>query len=348
MIRLFLAWWFRQLAGLLPARWRAGAKAADADDAVLIALADPASESSGHAAVDVARRRRGRYLRLGRFGLDEGGLVALRAAIGAGRHGPVRLMLPPAYVLEQPVALPLQAERGLETALRWEMDRLTPFAADAVFWTWRITERDRARGQLQLRLLLVAKTAVSEVIDTLSSAGLRPARLETIGDPARAIPLIGPRAGSRPTGLALALAACAVLAMAAIAIPFIRQQSELDRLGAGIAESRPLVDVAEAMRRRIAERAASVDVLAAEAARVGNALRILAMLTDILPDDTSLTEFSLRDRVVAFSGQSNQASKLIPALAADPAISNPVFSAPVTRNEMTRAEAFTIRAEIRP
>ncbi|HYZ64615.1 MAG TPA: PilN domain-containing protein, partial [Acetobacteraceae bacterium] len=65
-----------------------------------------------------------------------------------------------------------------------------------------------------------------------------------------------------------------------------------------------------------------------------------------LPDDTYLYELSLRDRVLTVSGQSAAAARLIPLLAADPAVRNPAFAAPVTRNETTGAESFSIRAEI--
>ncbi len=352
MLRLFLAWWLRQLTALLPAAWRpataGGGVPEDTADSVMLVLGQT---RPGHpaSAVEAVRRRRQRLIPLGRFTLDATGLAALRAAIGTGRHGPIRLVLPPTLLLEQPVTLPLAAERGLDSALRWEMDRLTPFTAEAVFWTWRIVQRDRIRNQLTLRLLLVARSAVQATVDALSAVGLAPARLESAGEPARAILLTGPRrAAPRRPALTAGVAVCAGLALAAIALPFFRQQAELDRLSARIAELRPQVDSAETLRRRVADQAAGADVVAAEAARVGNTLRMLAVLTDLLPDDTSLFELSLRDRVVTFNGQSSQAARLIPALAADPAIRDPVLSAAVTRNDMTRAEAFSIRAEMQP
>ena len=81
---------------------------------------------------------------------------------------------------------------------------------------------------------------------------------------------------------------------------------------------------------------------------MGDPLRVLADLTDILPDDTSLIELSLRDRALSIAGQSAAAARLIPALAADPAIRNPAFAAPVTRNELSGIEDFSIRAEVAP
>ncbi len=287
--------------------------------------------------------------RLGRFALDGRGLEALRAALGGARRGAVRLALPPRLILEQQVALPLAAERDLDTVLRYEMDRLTPFPADSVFWSWALEGRDRQRGRLLLRLRLVPKAAIEQVLAALASVGLRPALLESAAEPARSVSLSDVHGrGRRARGSALFVAACACLVVAAIALPFVRQELAFRRLDARIAELRPGVEAADALRQRLLAQAASADVMAGEAARVGDALKILADLTDVLPDDTHLYELSLRDRVVTMGGESAAAARLIPALAADPAIGNPGFTAPVTRNPISGAEAFSIRAEMRP
>ncbi|MDT7949963.1 MAG: PilN domain-containing protein [Acetobacteraceae bacterium] len=346
MLRNFLAWWLRQLTAALPAAWRlgAGATPADTEDSVILTVV-PGTEAS----IEASRRRRQRLVPLGRFTLDPAGVAALRASLGPGRHGPVRLVLPSGLMLEQVVSFPLPAERGLDSALRWEMDRLTPFTADAVFWAWRVSQRDRVRNQLTVRLMLAAKSAVGWAVDALVAGGLAPSRLEAAGDPARSIALTGSHGGAprRPVLIA-GMILCGAMAIAAAVLPFLRQQAKLDQLETQIAALRPQVDLAEGLRRRVADRAASADVVAAEATRVGDALRILATLTDLLPDDTSLYELSLHDRTVTLTGQSSHAARLIPALAADPAVHNPVLSAAVTRNEMTGAESFSIRAEMKP
>lgn len=343
MIGVFLNWWGRQLWELLPATWRRKRPEGETGDAVLLSLIDGQRD-----ALDVARRRGRRDTQLGRFVLDESGLASLRAALGSARRGAIRLILPPRLLLEQQVTLPLAAERGLDTALRWEMDRLTPFPAEAVFWSWRIEQRDRARGRLLLRLRLVPKAAVASVIDALATAGLSPTLLAA-ADPAVTVPLSSHASAPRGAwGLRAAGALFALALAAAIATPFMRQERATSQIEARIETLRPDVDLAEGLRRRLTERAASADVVAAEAARVGNTLRILAAITDVLPDDTSLFNITLRDRALTLTGQSGSAARLIPALAADPAFRDPVFAAPVTRNEFTGAEAFTIRTELRP
>lgn len=333
MISEFLTWWGQQLLSLLPAR------ASDRErDAVLVR---PVGDDS----LDVTVRRRGRDLAAGQFPLTESGAAALRRALGP-HHPPITLRLPPGRLLEQPVTLPLAAERDPGQVLRYEMDRLTPFAAEELFWHWTLLRRDRERGQLHLRLLLVPRAAVSHLLDVLGQARATPVVLQGA---AGAIPLTASRSGRwmRLASSALGVA-CLLLAVAATAIPFARQSLESRRIERSIAAARPLVDQVEALRRAAATTAAGIDVLAAERTRVGDSLALLATVTDALPDDTVLTDFTLRTRVLSLAGQSAAAARLIPALAAEPALRDPAFVAPVTRNEATSTEGFSLRAQAAP
>lgn len=305
---------------------------------------------AGPPSVDVLARRKGRDAALGRFALDPAGIAALRAAV-AGQGAGAVLRLPPELLLEQQVALPIAAERDPERVLSYEMDRITPFKADELFWTWTVERRDRAQGRLHLRLSLVPKARLTPALDALRDAGLRPAALEA-GVPGGLVRRVAldrpPPARWRRRSLAVASGACALLAVAAVAVPFGTQSVRSAEVERRIAALRPQADEAEGLRRRILSSAAGTDVFAEQRARVGDALATLAALTDVLPDDTFLTELTMRTRMVTMTGQSAGAARLIAALAAERSIRNPAFAAPVTRNEGTRGEGFSIRAEVAP
>lgn len=110
--------------------------------------------------------------------------------------GAVILRLPAAAVLEREVTLPLAAEREPEGVLRYDMDRLTPFAAEDLFWTWAIEPRDRARGALHLRLSFVPKARLQRVLAALSSIGILVTEIQSMlgaaGAPVRRIALVLP------------------------------------------------------------------------------------------------------------------------------------------------------------
>ncbi|MBV9735698.1 MAG: hypothetical protein JO209_07285 [Acidisphaera sp.] len=291
---------------------------------------------------------------LGRFMADADGARALKTVL-ARRGRPSACVLRPLrpMLLERAVTLPLAAERDPERVLGYEMDRLTPFAADQVFWTWSIIERDRVRNRLQLRLSLVPKAELAGAIALLEQVGQAPTAVEA-RSPEGAPRII--RLHRAPTrsqqwqrrSVMVLGGACAVLAVVAAILPFLLQSLARQRVEAEIAALRPAVQQAEALRRQIAARAADTDVVAAESARTGDPLAVLAAVTEILPDDTYLTELTLSQRRLGLNGQSAAAARLIAALAADPSIRNPAFSAPVTHSDIGHGDLFAISAEIAP
>ncbi|MFC7739137.1 PilN domain-containing protein [Roseomonas sp. GCM10028921] len=340
-------WWAGQMRDLLPARlWQAENRA----NAVLAMQLPDGS-------LALSRRRRGREAPIGIFATDAAGVTAMRRAAGHSRRPPrVLLRLSADAVLERSVILPIATEPELDRVLAYELDRLTPFSSEEVFWTYAIRRRDTAASQLHLRLALVPRGGHEGALNTLRAAGLAPAGLTApCGERnSWSFGLAAPGTARTPAGrrrsVRLAATACAALALTAITIPFLQQERALRRVEARIAAARPAVTQVEALRRRIAERAGGTDALASEAARLGRPLEALAALTAILPDDTHLTALSFRQGLAMLTGQSvtgssGGAAHLIAVLSADPSIRSAAFAAPVTRQEGSRGEVFTIRVE---
>jgi general secretion pathway protein L len=317
---------------------------ASQSDALLVAMAGMSDAPQ----IRLSLRRRRRETPLGSFRLDEAGRRAAMAAIRQ-RSGRVILRPDPAAVLERKVMLPLAAEHDVTQVLRYEMDRLTPFAAEQVFWSAIVERRDRAAGRLEIRLSLLPKSLVQPALATIAAIGLKVSAIETAshsGAP-RLIDLVPPSSQRRRT-LAFAWAACGVLAVIALATPFVTQSLARRTVEARIADLQPRIAQAEALRRRLAAGSAGNDVIATEHAGIGDALQVLATVTELLPDDTVLADLSLRQSKLSISGRSRAAPVLIPAMAGDPALHNPSFAAPVTRTPDGNADTFVIRAELGP
>jgi general secretion pathway protein L len=336
----FFDWWGRQLLDLVPARLRQAAMGADA------VIADATVPDT----LVVLRRRRGVEQRLGQMRLDESPTPSLRAAFNARPHGEqVLLRLPASAVLERSVILPLAAERDPERVLGYEMERLTPFSPDEVFWGFAVEERDRDRARLILRLTVVPRSAVASLIDLLAGLGGRPNLLEaqTAGG-MRSIKVSHDGAAAARNFLSTRMLAYAAAALAVLVLisPYLRQSLELSDLQDRIDAMAPRVRQAEALRRQISGAGAGNDAVVAETRRLGDTLEALAAITEILPDDSYLTEFTMRERKMTLSGLSASAPKLISGLSADPRIRNPAFTAPVTKSETNHLDVFSIRAEL--
>jgi general secretion pathway protein L len=340
-LRDLLRWWARQMRALLPPGLLPDANQVDA---LLVA----ATGTPDAPELDLSWRRRRRETPLGRFRLDEGGRRAAQAAIRQRvRH--VILRPDPAAVLERKVVLPLATEHDVPRVVRYEMDRLTPFTAEQVFWSASVERRDRSAGRLELCLSLLPKTLVQPVFTAMEAIGHRISAIETAGHDGvpRTIDLVPP-SPRRQRALAIAYGAIAVLALIALAAPFVTQSLARGAVEGRIADLKPQIAQVEALRHRIAAGSAGNDAIATEHAGIGDALQVLATVTELLPDDTVLADLSLRQGKLSISGRSRAAPQLIPAMAADPTLHNPSFAAPVTRTPDGKADTFVIRAELNP
>lgn len=341
MLSDFIRWWKRQMRDLLPQRLLPDPNRIDA----LLVTVDNSSETLQ---IRLSLRRRGQEIRLGRFRLDDPGRRAARAAIRQ-RVRRVILRPDPAAVLERKVTLPLATEPDLARVLHYEMDRLAPFNAEQVYWAASIERRDRAAGRLDLHLSLLPKSLVQPALAALEEIGVRVSAIETPdrdGMP-RAIDLVSPSA-QNPRLFTVACGAVVVLAFVAVATPFVMQSLARGEVEAHIAALQPRIAQVETLRRRIAAGSAGNDVIAAESAAIGDPLQALATITELLPDDTVLSDLSLRQGKLSITGLSRVAPQLIPAMAGDPILHNPTFAAPVTRTPDGKTDTFVIRAELNP
>ena len=344
MMAAFLAWWFEQLADLLPA-WLRGSSPATAD-ALIVAPEGPLDHIE---ALSITLRRNGREEPVGRFAFAADALPTL--PLPPGR--PVGLRLDRAAVLEKTLSLPLAAQAELDQVLGFEMDRETPFSPEDLYWHRRIEHVDHRNGRVHVRLLLLPRASLAQLTTVLTHAGIAPRWAEIVGGdgPLPYLPLNRDedRPGVRSRRLLpLAAVTCALLAVAAILAPFIRQAFEVAGLDRQIAAARSTATQAERLRHDIDQLSGSADLIAREQRKAGRPLAILSAVTRALPDDTYLTEFELRHGKLTLSGRSAGAARLVGALARDSEVRNPTFAAPVTRLEAVGAEVFTITADVGP
>jgi general secretion pathway protein L len=230
MLSHILAWWRRQMLSLIPRRF-----INQQPDAVIIAI-DRLDEAPFFASGAVLMRRGGSETRLSPLSFT-GGLPANPAP-----RLPTALRLPAGMVLQRDVTLPLAAERDVASVIGFELDRLTPFDPDQVFWGVNGVRRD-PRG-LRLNLLVTLRAPVEQLLEALSRVQLKPAFLEAesgrIALSAAATP--GRRLGLVWWGV------CLALLILCLAIPVIRQQNAIADTAQQIAALQPAEQAALALR----------------------------------------------------------------------------------------------------
>jgi general secretion pathway protein L len=325
MLASFFAWWTARMSELLPVQWTGGGFRAR--DGIVV---------DAQQGVSAAIRRNGRSSPL-----------PLGAAARQSRRNPVLVRPRADVVLTKHHTVPSIARRQMGQMLRHEIGRITPFPADALYWRWDGHPNAANRSRFDVTLTLVPRIALAEAFAALDEVGLKPNFVE-VGPTDRPV-LLSVGDSPRESGTLLRrglIGLCAGLAVVALALPVVRQSIALYRADAAIAALQPTIKQVEALRRGAAAGDAGRDILAKEMERTGDLLQTLATVTRILPDDSFLTDFALRDRQMTLSGRSASAPRLITGLSADPAIRGAAFAAPVTRIEGATADVFSIRAEI--
>lgn len=342
MVREFLRWWLDQLSACLPAawihRWRT-------PDGVIVAPARRLAESPD--LVAVSSRRAGNEVPVGQF---HAAAISLPAALQhAGGSALIRLGADD--VLGKTFVLPLAAERHLDQVLAFEMDRETPFTAAEVYWTSRVLRREQAAGQLWVRVLILPRLLLAPLLQMLDRSGLRPHLAEIAAGPDRGsrIPLDNTERRSARTRLSRpALAGCAILALVALTLPYVQQALPLLGLERSIAAEKEAAAEAQRLQQQIDRLSGGITFVEQERVKLGRPLVVLAALTRLLPADTYLTDLSLHQGKITFTGRSAGASRLIALLARTDQLRNPAFAAPVTRIGGGELENFTITAEVAP
>lgn len=336
-----ITWWKEQMRDLVPASLR---PTSQTWRRVLVA---DLSDAHG---VTLSLRSRSGTAPLGRFGLGGSDLRDAVASVPKARRKSPILVVSPALFLEREVVLPLNADHELARVVAYDMDRLTPFRAEEVFWICMAEKRDPVRGRLHARVTLLPRARIQPVLSALAQAGFHAASIEARdAGRRRAIPLaailrdrgwLGPRTDT------YAAAGCCFLAVAAVATPFILQSLASASLDTRIEAMQPRVAQADRLRKAITSGVTTADAIAAARNQVGVPLQAIALLTEMLPDDTFLISLSARQRKVTISGRSAAAARLIGAMASHPLIHDPAFTAPVIRDETNGGEQFSIRAEL--
>ena len=346
----FFRWWFYELAGLVHPAVR---RAFRGNGRFLVLdLVD------GQAIFRFCAGGRARELgRINTDGVSPGTLRKEARKLAGGvnlRKARIAVRLPAEKGLRKTLVLPLAAESDLRQALRYQIDRQTPFTQDEIYFDYEEGVRDAESERLTVDLTVVPKTVVDSAVDYAAAWGLTPdivdvaygeggapPRLNLIQDARRA----DAGQGWRRFNLMLAFLAL-VLFGAAIYLPLERYRIEADSRAAQVTAARQeagaVMDLSEEMDRLEKEGNFLIDRKRA----APPTLRILDELTRLVPDDTWVSEVEIKENGVKVSGYSAAASRLIALIDASPIFQTPGFRSPVTQDSRTGLERFSLSFEL--
>jgi len=296
------AWWIDELAGLVPTGWRGGGR---------------------RQAPWTARVGRDGAIQLWRDGRPT---QATPPSASAGWRADV--MLPPEAVLVRDLDLPRLSAGDLRRLLVANMDRLTPFPVERIYFDAPVVDRANGDARLRLRLAVIPRDRARPILDQARAMGLEVERLgvETEDGHVAFDFMTAIRAeegeGARDRQRTLWWSACVGLVGLNVAVAVLMDLSDVRRIEAAVEAEQPKAMAAARLRRTVeAGQQARLEVLALRSQN--EPLRIVDALSKVLPDGQWAHRMEWNGRAVRVVGSKSQGFDVPAALRQTPALTNP-------------------------
>jgi general secretion pathway protein L len=351
----FWRWWTNELAQLVPEALspqgrltRMPLLALEGDQVVVVPAAGSVAEP----------------VRVELAGVDD---AAARAAVRnvierlGETRGRARLALGHDEALVRRVSMPLATEENLTEVLGFEMDRLTPFRAEDVYYDQRVVARDPAAGTLVALMAVARRDVVDARLERLRALGVS---VQGVGlreepvHPGAAIDLLP--AAQRGEGESknermlrrVLIAAVVLLLFAVLFLPIWQKRETVIAVSPVVAKARQDAEATDAIARQLEQQVADYNFLLAK--KHGNypALAFIEEISRLLPDHTWVQELQLKNtgktRELQIQGETSSSAKLIETMEQSSLLQNATPRGTVTRGSTPGSERFMIVAEAKP
>jgi len=263
----------------------------------------------------------------------------------------VAVALRPDRFFFRQLEVPRRASEFLDGVVRAQIDRITPWTADEAVFGWS-APADAAPDRIAVTVVAAARAQIVPLTQAISELGAKSVTVSTTlpdGAAVKVFDRASARAGEASSlrrrlaaGLAamLALAVFAAVADVVVGHRFQKSQAVVDRK---IAERRGLI--------RAGTDAATNSALARLEVRKNEtaaSVIVLEAMSNVLPDNTYVTELRIEGDKVQLVGITQDAPSLIRLIERSPHFSRATFFAPTTRAPADPGDRFHIEAQIKP
>ena len=268
------------------------------------------------------------------------------------------ILLPEQLLLRSQISLPALQSQDLLAALNLQVSGLNPFPVDELVWTHQLASQRSASGDgMPVQVVLASRKLIaSYVLQTypdikpdsaeLWLAGVSPfaeTLLPGFGEAARL------RKAKRWRWVSTLLALLVLLlALTMAATPtaqlYLRAREAYAAMAALQQKAKPILQQREALVK-------STDQLGNLAELMGKPvppLRILKLLTDALPDDTSLLSLQVQGLKVSLTGQTVNSAALMKQLGSTPGMRDVTAPTPAVKPLGVPRESFSIEFTLDP
>lgn len=254
-------------------------------------------------------------------------------------------------MLRKEIALPAAAESNLAQVLTFEMDRQTPFRASAVYFDWKIIDRDPS-GKMRLKLFVIPRAEVDGAIKTVTDRGIELTGVDVVEDGGtlglNLLPVaMRHRSFNRKARLNYALGAAVVVLLALVMTQSLYlRQHQVSELEGAIAEVQGEARTVMRIKEQIEDSSEAAGFLARRRAESPLAVEVLSDVTRILPDDTYLDRLVIGKETVQLQGKSQNAQQLIELVNESEILDDASFRGSTRLDARTGLEIFEVNANV--
>ncbi|BBB26772.1 PilN domain-containing protein [Amphritea japonica] len=334
-----LSWWFNQLILLLPdkirSRWQ--------QDSLRLIV----ELQSKQLTINAANQR---------WILEPPWDVAtlpepLKPLLAKAQHA--TLALPSEMTLQTSLTVPRSARDYVDNVVRFEMDRVTPFKPDQVYFDIGAITDISGTEQCNIELYLTPKEQLKTTLEQLNLLGIKPDRII----PQKLLTLHNSHFNFLPESdevsiktryqrFQLSLVCINLLILfSVIALPLIEKQSQIKHLNTEISllrsQAEQVFQIRDERQSLFKQQQNYVELKQQQ----NSTITLIAELTRLLPDNVWLNKISMQGQSLRIQGEADNASALIALLQNSGQLTDVSFFSPVTQNPRSGKERFMISAQ---
>ncbi len=266
------------------------------------------------------------------------------------------LRLKSGQAIKKILYLPAAAKENLQQVVAFEIDRLTPFKLDQVYFAVKILAKEEA-DKIKVLLVLTPKEVLDTLYEQLKTLNIQPSIVdfsEAANNysedlyPYNLLPeWARPKISQTTRIISWGLGLLTILLLAAVLIfPLWQQGKIVDELRDQLRRLEKDSHLVQAQQLEIDEIVDETERLIQIKQKAPMVIELLNVLTELMPDGTWLTHFKLNNQKVQIQGQSAVASGLISVIESSALFSNARFVSPLTQDKRTGMERFQISMEV--
>ncbi|WP_129588401.1 PilN domain-containing protein [Solilutibacter silvestris] len=241
------------------------------------------------------------------------------------------LLVDDSIVIRATLRLPLAAIDHLRQAVRYEIDRQTPYAESDVAYDARVVERDSINKRMTVELLVIPRIRLAPLVEEAErELGVALHGVDVAGSDGHplGVNLLEVEARAplhRPYRLLNSILAAFAVVVVGLALwrTVINERSRADALEASLKQQAYQAKVVSIQRQRLEDLVAGAKKVTIERKRRTDLVTLSNALAERLPDNIHIERMNLQNGQMELSGQGAQAAALMSYLGA-----NPLWDAP--------------------